>query len=178
MGTSTTVMPSNPLANLTPTYVTIAHGVADRDFDGGGIENDGTLTVPNGPFRLNCAGFGGPSADFGLLTVHASTFQHNFARMGGVFFAAQALVITHSTITGSSADGTGGSILNAGGDVTVSNSMLVPIAAVCFGGAIGNLQGSVEPKGTLLAESPRDNCAAQGEDVITDEGYNLSDDGS
>jgi hypothetical protein len=168
----------NPAANLTLEYITIAHGAVDRDLDGGGIENDGTLTVDNSTFRLNRAGFGGAIANFGSLTVNASTFQENVARMGGDFFGGRTVVVTNSTFSGSSAEGTGGSILNGGGDVTVTNSTFVRIAAGGFGGAIGNILGTVRLKGTLLAESPNGNCGTAPGVFITDAGYNLSDDGS
>ncbi len=57
----TQLMLVNPPANLTLAYLTIAQGAVDRDFDAGGVEYDGSLTVISTTLRLNRAGFGAQS---------------------------------------------------------------------------------------------------------------------
>ncbi|HUA36326.1 MAG TPA: choice-of-anchor Q domain-containing protein [Candidatus Binataceae bacterium] len=164
-------------ASLTVTYVTLANGVVDHDFEGGAIENDGELTVIKSTFRNNRGGFGGAIGNIGgELTLVESTFTDNVARQGGDVFGSGTIDVTNCTFSGSSADGTGGSFLIAGGSLRVTNSTFTRDIGGGFGGAIGVLLGSVELKATLLADNSNGSCAAPDENVITDEGYNRSDD--
>ena len=164
-------------ASLTLTYVTLTNGLVDGDFDGGAIENDGELTVIESTFRNNRAGFGGAIGNIGgVLTLVESTFTGNSARQGGDVFGSGIIDVTNCTFSGSNAEGTGGSILDTGASLKVTNSTFTRDFGGGFGGAIGNLLGSVELKATLLAQNANGSCAAPDENVITDEGYNRSDD--
>src|SRR6267143_1332632 len=62
--------------------LTIAQGKVFGFGYGGGIFNQGTLTVANSTFEGNSAGNGGGIANFGPLTVTNSTFS-SFAQIGG-----------------------------------------------------------------------------------------------
>ena len=108
--------------------VTIANGNAYLNGYGGGIANNGTLTVTNSVFSGNSAedytyvfGIGGGISNDGTLTVLNSTFSGNFANYhGGGIANDGTLTLTNSTFSGNTAD-LGGGIFN-GGALTVSNS--------------------------------------------------------
>ena len=88
-------------------------GASGLDDDGGGIFNDGTLTVTNSTLSGNSAGWGG-----GIANVSSGT-----------------VTVKDSTLSGNSAseDG-GGGIANINGTVTVKNSTLSDNSASEDGG--------------------------------------------
>jgi hypothetical protein len=116
--------------------------------EGGGILNHGTLTVTNTTFSGNSAsGSGGGIDNFGALTVANSTFFGNSAQLSGGIDNVGAQTVTNSTFSDNS--------------------------AVVGGGGINNEPlGSTTLKGTILAAEPGGNCGG----LITDGGYNISDD--
>jgi CSLREA domain-containing protein len=130
--------------------LTIENGNAGAGvFFGGGIDNDGTLTVTNSTISGNSALIaGGGINNFGLLTVTNSTISGNKAAGGGGIRNFGTLTVTNSTISGNTAGaGNGGGILNT------SRATL---------------------KSTIVANSPSGgNCSGA---TITSTGYNLSDD--
>ncbi|HTU45070.1 MAG TPA: choice-of-anchor Q domain-containing protein [Bryobacteraceae bacterium] len=121
---------------------------------GGAINNNnGTLTIANGTFSKNIADSGGAINNSGTLTIANSTFIGNSAQsssaLGGAILNEATAIIANSTFSGNTANGEGGAIYNAGGALTVENSILAG-------------SGSAE------------NCAGG----VTDGGYNLADDKS
>jgi predicted outer membrane repeat protein len=135
--------------------------IADRVFDflnpaaplGGGIYNDGTLSVFSSTFTGNSAPKGGAiyNDTRGTLFVEQSTFASNFADHGGAIvnvsaFGGTAALVAHSTFTGNSAF-TGGAIVNSG-EVFVSDSVFsnnsLGIGGGTAGGAILNLNGLLQ----------------------------------
>ena len=138
----------NSGATLNLNDLTIAHA------DGGGIVNEGALTVTNSTFSGNATlGTGGGIDNENTLTVTNSTFYDNSATdQGGAIFSEGTLTVTNSTFYGNSASTVpydqGGGIFNAAA-ATVANS--------------------------ILADSTGGNCLG---DTITDGGYNISDDSS
>ena len=104
--------------------LTIADGLA---YNGGGIDNAGTLTVTNSTLSDNSAnGDGGGIHNAGTLTV------------------------TNSTLSDNSANGDGGGIDN-NGKVTVTNSTLAANSAAFSGGGIDNNGGSAVLDNTIVA---------------------------
>ena len=163
-------------ATLNLTNLTIAHGSADGGLDGGGISNDGTLTVANSAF----SGDGAPDNGGGIfnnhtLTVTNSTFSGNSAGdFGGGIENRGTLTVTNSTFSGNTVGVFGGGIDNQG-TLTVTNSTFSGNSAGMAGGGIENPLGSTTLKGTILAaESTGGNCGG----TISDAGFNISDDGS
>jgi hypothetical protein len=148
---------------------------------GGGIANYGTLTVTASTFRRN--GYGGGIANYGTLTVTASTFSGNFALDGGGIYNDGTLIVTASTFSGNSAD-SGGGISNVGGTLTVTASTFSGNSAQFSGGGIinyaggnGNRTGTLRMRNTVLAG----NRALDGPDLsgsFTSLGHNLIGDGS
>ena len=95
---------------------------------GGGIFNDGTLTVSNSTFSGNSAGGGGGIANNnGTVTVSNSTFSNNTASgnsgYGGGIVNDSTLKVSNSTFSGNTAN-SGGGIFNNGGTVTLTNSIV------------------------------------------------------
>ena len=136
-------------ATLTLNDLTIANGSAEgtgEEGDGGGVTNNGTLTVTNCTFSDNSVSidFGGGIYNKGPLNVTNSTFSGNSApiRGGAIYNDDATLTVTGSTFSGNSATseetGNGGAIWSLDGTVTVTNSTFSGNSAVFYGGAIFN----------------------------------------
>jgi hypothetical protein len=103
--------------------LTIERGyVYGYDTGGGGVRNDGTLTISHSILDNNFASLGGGIFNDGILTVSDSTIRDN-----------------HTSAPGSSS---GGGIYNAGGDVRVVSCTLVGNTAT-YGGGIRNQSNGV-----------------------------------
>jgi len=92
---------------------------------GGGIANDGTLTITNSTFETNSAGFGGGIENEGTLSVIGSTIEHNTATFGGGIDNDEngTLTLTTTTFSLNTATSRGGGIFNSGASpLTVSGS--------------------------------------------------------
>lgn len=154
--------------------LTIANG---RGAYGGGIYNEGTLTVSNSTFSGNTASHGGGGiycTNLGTLTVYNSTFTGNSAdagrRGGGISNINCTLTVSNSTFSGNSAERGGGIAATIYGTAEVSNSTFSGNTASA-GGGIYNNGGTVTLKNTIVANSPiGSNCYG----IINDGGGNLS----
>jgi hypothetical protein len=115
----------NPGAKLNLNYLTVANGRAVCP-TGGGISNNGTLTVSNSTFSSNSGGIG----NNGTLTVSSSTFSGN-GRGGGILSFGGTVTVNNSTFSGNDAYLSGdagimclsldaGGIMNLDGALTVS----------------------------------------------------------
>jgi predicted outer membrane repeat protein len=127
--------------------------------DGGGIyvEGNGTLNVANSAFSGNSAtgGWGGGIANQGMLTVTNVTFSNNSADgAGGGITNSGVLTVTNSTFSGNSAGG-GGGIINSG-VLTVTNSTFSGNSAT-FGSGIYN-SGIMTLYNTLVAANIGEDC--------------------
>jgi hypothetical protein len=110
---------------------------------GGGIANDGQLTVTDCTFSKNGAGFGGGGiSNTGMLTVTSSTFSSNggfsvYSVRGGGIYNTGTLTIGGSTFDGNYAggddSGEGGAIYGGG---LISDSTFLDNGADGWGGAI------------------------------------------
>ena len=136
-GISTVISIVNTAANVTLSKVTISNGVSAF---GGGIYNEGTLTVNSSTISGNTAAdsfgyaYGGGIYSFGTLVINNSTLSGNFASAsfksaaGGAIYSTGALAINNSTLNGNGASGHlgggGGGIAIATGTAKISNSTL------------------------------------------------------
>ncbi len=149
--------------------LTIADGTSART--GGGIDNDGTLTVTNSALLDNSAMVGGGIYNFGTLTVTNSTLSGNSAELGGGGIAnGGTLTVTNSTISDNSGN-LGGGIYN-GSMLTVTDSTLAGNSASVAAGGIATYFGTMTMANTIIAT----NTAPSGPDLlgtVTSEGYNL-----
>jgi CSLREA domain-containing protein len=111
---------------------------------GGGIYNNGTMTITNSTITANSAsGPGGGIFNNGPLTIADSTISGNTAgdAGGGIYNNSGTLAITDSTISGNTAGDSGGGVYNASNTVTVTGSTISGNAAGTTGGGIFNNVG-------------------------------------
>ncbi len=114
---------------------------------GGGIENNGNLTISNSIITGNTAIWGGGihSAGSGsYLNISSSTISDN---SGGGILTYGTAIVSDCTITGNSYDGWGGGIYN-GGTLTVTGTTLSGNSAK-FGGGICNFGSASVTNSTL-----------------------------
>jgi len=142
--------------DLTLNALTIANGsVSNKGGSGGGISNNGTLSISSSTLSNNSApnfGLGGGIANFdGTVTISNSTFANNSASLGG-------------------------GIHNQEGTVSISNSTIATNSASYDGGGIYNSSGTVSSVGSIVAENTGGDCRNFGS--IQDNGYNLDSDSS
>ncbi len=168
----------DPGVNATIAGLTIANGSA---VNGGGIQNDGTLTVANCTLSANSATDGGGIQNFGTLTVTDCTLTANSAsESGGGVCNDGNMTITNSTLSGNSA-ASGGGIFNlllfeggglVVGTLTVTNCTLSGNSASATGGGMFDPFGTVTLANTIIAG----NTAPTRPDLdgpIASLGYNL-----
>ncbi len=145
-------------ATVKITGMTIANGRTTEYGSGGGISNNGTLTVSHSNISDSVANFGDGAgiSNTGTLTVSHSTISGNFDVFGdgGGIFNTGSLTVSHSTISNNSAgyfslpmdavdavDGgpAGGGIFNGStGTVTVCHSTITGDSGREGGGGIVN----------------------------------------
>ena len=140
--------------------LTIANG-AGGGFFGGGIDNDGTLTVSNCTISGNSARSGGGISNLGTLTVSNCTFSGNStgaSGAGGAIANQGRLTVTESTFSGNSATNEGGAIVSQGSTVTVTDSIFSGNSTGGDGGGINNLASTL----TVTNSTFSGNSAANG----------------
>src|SRR6266850_2038777 len=145
------------LNKLTITQGLLAYGIGD----GGGIFNQGTLTVTNSTFYGNVSYFGGGGgiANFGTLTVINSTFEGNSAFIGGGIANFGTLTVTNSKFIGNHGNYSGGGGIYSLGTLTVSNSTFSGNISFSNGGGIYNEGG---PSVTVTNSTFSDNGSYSG----------------
>jgi hypothetical protein len=175
-GNSVGVFAVSTGVNFTVQNLTIANG--NSAYFGGGIYNDGTVTVTNSTFSGNTSAnpeYGGAGGGIysggGPLTVTNSTFSGNSAAngVGGGIYGWGALTVTNSTFAGNSAY-EGGGIYNYGG-LTVTNSTFSGNSAAGGGGICND--GVLTVTNTIVANSTSGGNCYGG--VTSDGGYNIDD---
>ncbi len=127
-------------------------------YAGGGVLNDGRLTVQNSTISGNSATYsdGGGIANLGTVTVQNSTLTDNSATYseGGGIYNTGTLTVQNSTISGNTAHwlefpyGIGGGVrgIYNTGTLTVQNSTL-------FGNWARNGGGGIDNSGTLTVQN-------------------------
>jgi hypothetical protein len=151
--------------------LTIANGYSD----GGGIYNDGSLTLSNCTVTQNQSlpyGHGGGILNDGVLTVSNCTVTQNYAYSyghGGGILNHGTATVNNSTITNNAGAYVGGVANEGGAMTTVSDSTITANSALFYGGGIS---GPVTLHNTIIAG----NSAFFGPDVygqVNSQGYNL-----
>ena len=170
--------------------ITISGGNAPGG-SGGGIANEGTLTISGSTISGNSAVIGGGIHNReGILTVSDSTISGNSAGFGGGVFSdtnlssAQKTTITNSTISGNSATNQGGGVHNFAGLSVIEHSTITKNTAPGGQGSGVASFGVIDTRTEVLSSII---SANQGTDVdFVDEdfnsfdskGYNLIGDGN
>lgn len=137
--------------------LTVANGNANS---GGGILNQGTLTVTNSAFAGNSTlgNLGGAIDNSGTLTVADSTFSANSCGntggAGGAIANSGTLAVANSTFSGNSSgnDGGVGGALYDTGTLTVSNSTFVGNFSA-NGGAVAVFGGTATITNNIFAHN-------------------------
>ena len=174
--------------------LTIANGRID---DGGGVLNQGNLTIKNATIRDNVGtDDGGGINNGGNLRVENSTFTGNSTNEeGGGVVNFQNATFVNTTFSGNRAgltaavgtmgtDG-GGAIFNSGGTVTLISCTIAGntnVGGTLMGDGIFTEDDNSAPRiaqttlqNTLVAANDDDNCMATGQNPIADSGGNLDD---
>ncbi|MDY3551876.1 choice-of-anchor Q domain-containing protein [Gemmata sp. JC717] len=138
-------------ATATLNRLTITRGRADN-YDGGGIYNQGTLTVSASTITNNGAHFGGGISNYGTLTVSASTITNNRGYFGGGIFNHVSATVTASTIANNYADNSGGGIHNVGGTIAVTASTITNNGASLWGGGVYSSGATTTLTSTILTD--------------------------
>jgi hypothetical protein len=123
---------------------------------GGGIENDGTLTITNSTFETNSAEFGGGIENEGTLSVTGSTIESNAAAFGGGIDNDEngALTLTSTTVSSNTATSRGGGIFNSGvSPLTVTGGTFSNNSAQLGGGIFLEGDGADPPILTKVTDS-------------------------
>jgi hypothetical protein len=163
---ASTVFRIDPTFDVAIAGLTVAEGAGAS---GGGISNDGTLTVTDAVLSDNtvtaadAASTGGGIANRGTLTLIRSTVSGNVAAgsnagygQGGGIWNAGTLTVTGSTLSGNAAtagglQSSGGGIWN-GGTLTVTDSTLSGNTATSLP-YYGSLGGGIANSGTLTVSN-------------------------
>ena len=128
----------DPGVTVSISDLTISNG---GELEGGGIYNEGSLTIDNSTFTGNGAGFGGAIENVGSLTISNSRFTDNQAAFGGAIDNVGFLTVNDSTFTDNQAED-GGAISNIG-FLNIDNSTFTGNSSVEAGGAIETEDGSL-----------------------------------
>ncbi|HEV3311517.1 MAG TPA: choice-of-anchor Q domain-containing protein, partial [Chloroflexota bacterium] len=153
----------DPQANVTASLsgLTISGGMTNAS--GGGINNDGTVTVTNCTIVNNSAAFGAGIYNDGILMVTGSMVESNSASQfaGGIDNAdGGTLTLTSTTVAKNTAVDSGGGILNGGAStVTLTDGVLSDNSAVS-GGGIDNNSSNLTVTGSTLSGNKSTGTAA------------------
>jgi CSLREA domain-containing protein len=112
--------------------------------EGGGVFNDGTITLTKSTVSDNEAQQGGGMSTPGAATLISSVVKDNFAGVGaGIYYSFGELSLVRSAVTGNSGAGVGAGIATEGlGSATVERSVISGNAATNAGGGIASINVS------------------------------------
>ena len=124
---------------------------------GGGIRNDGTLTLTDCWLRdafnpLDTGGGALRNSVTGILTVERCTISDNLSEFAGAALNEGIMTIESSTITGNSNAFFAGGLINSGGEVTVNGSTIAGNIAVFQGAGNVNNFGTFVVRNTIIAD--------------------------
>lgn len=183
------IFDNQPDASATITGLTVTGGKAGSNDLGGGIRNDGDLTLDKVTIKDNTArAAGGIYSNGGTLNVIDSTVSGNSAasdnaNVGGVLQSGGIAKITNSTISGNRAGQiNGGVAASEAALVNILNSTISSNTSSRLGGGIltAGPASLVTVKNTIVADNTTDNCdtAQLSGGIISSQGNNISSDGS
>lgn len=121
-------------------------------FRGGGILNQGTLTVHDSTFSHNFGSIGGGINSQGTLAVHGSTFAGNGSASGGGIFAQGTLRVHNSAFYGNDGFRAGALMLDTGTH-TISSSTITQNHGEESAGGIGLVGGTLTVKDSSITQN-------------------------
>jgi hypothetical protein len=187
---TTVVTIPNKGSNVSLSKLTIRNGVAQPGQSGGGISNNGTLTIynstvsgntSNGGGHNDASAYGGGIYNGGTVTINNSTISGNssgpyrsYQSYGGGIYNGGTVTINHSTLSRNSSGGDGysaaygGGIFNTG-TLTIKNNSTISENRVnggfyrSWGGGISNFGGTVTiNNSTINGNSTGGRCCGSG----------------
>jgi len=146
--------------------VTIRHGNVPGD-SGGGILNQGVLTLTDTTISDNSASRGGGISSDNVLNGVNLTVSGNTANAlgaGGISTGVGTVTFTNSTISGNTAtSGDGGGALISGSTATFTNRTISGnTATLGNGGGIMGTGGQTDFKNTIIADNANTDCQGAG----------------
>jgi hypothetical protein len=172
-------------ANLTLENLTIRNGYVSAPHSGGGILNNGTLTLNHSTVSHCAAAHGGGIENEGGLTLNRSTISDNTAhgpietaRDGGGIRTWTTAILTNSTVSNNSAK-TGGGIYSRGW-LALTHCTFSHNAAKAGGGifVFPDPSNVLVFSNTIIANSFSGNDCGVLAFMIIDKGYNIVEDGT
>ena len=187
--------------------VTVRNGGNAALASGGGIHNEGALTLINSAITSNTAGFGGGIRNQNgtlfltdsAVTVNTAIFGGGISNQGGTLFLTRStvsgntasddgggisnssgsLTVTNSTVSGNTASSSGGGINNSSGALSLTNSTVSGNASFAGGGVHNNFifEGSITLRNTVIADNLSGGDCGQSQTLVS-LGYNLDADGT
>ena len=160
--------------NVAISGLQISNGNADSDA-GGGISNNGTLSLTNVVVGFNSALLGGGGIyNPGVLTLTNSIVFGNATNSGGGGISSSGtLTVTNSTISQNSGNsGNGGGLVNSGTTTIRSSTVTGNTLGSGAGGGVHNFSGTVNVRNSIIAL----NTATSAPDyngALTSQGFNL-----
>lgn len=156
-GDATRVFSVRPGAEFAIERLTVSDGNASGS-TGGGIYNEGTLSVTGSTISGNSANAAGGIDSLGTLSVTGSTVSGNSASNGGggLFNYHGVLSVTDSTISGNSASFGGGIHSNTdltSSTTTIENSTISGNTATNRGGGFRNFTGLATIRNTTITNN-------------------------
>jgi CSLREA domain-containing protein len=150
--------------------VSITRGDASKDKrGGGGILNNGTLTLNDSVVHGN-KGSGGGIFNTGTLTINNSTIRDNDGGtgVGGIYNSFGTLTLNNSTVSGNSAMGVGG-IRSSAGTMTINSSTIVANTATqnIAGGILNDCNGGGAATDRIVATATLINSTVHGNSAAT-----------
>jgi hypothetical protein len=137
--------------------LTVADGNAILSTGGGGILNDGMLSIISSTISRNFNRyFGGGITNYGTLTVANCTLSQNSAEAGGAIDNANGVLnISDSTISANTATTSGAGIFDSGSSIAISNSTISGNLGGTFASAIVSSGATVTvSNSTISGNSP------------------------
>lgn len=152
--------------------LTITNGIItgnSAEFEGGGIAGDGPVTILNSTISLNSAQDGGGIFSNGPVNITGSVIANNSAGgFGGGIWGGVPLTIINSTISGNSAQFFGGGI--ASGEIIITNSTIFNNSSGLIGGGIGVFEGLNPSTSTITKSTISNNTGGSFGDAISNPG--------
>ena len=148
--------------------LTIRHG--NPDDSGGGILNDGEVTVTRCVITGNAATTGGGLENEGHATLIETTVSGNAAEWGAGIDTSERLVLLASTVSGNEAANDAGGIRNTA-EVEITNSTLSGNTAGSEGGGLYHWNLLSSPIARISHSTITGNAAGEGGGIYIDAGF-------
>ena len=143
-----------PGAKTTVTGIAMTGGDAGG-YEGGGVRNQGDLTLDGVVIKDSTAYIGGAiDSRIGNLTLDAATLEGNTSKYGaGIYSDKGTLNITDSTVSGNSATDSYGGVVRYGGPANITNSTISGNKAASFGGGVVVASAVVNVRNSTIASN-------------------------